>query len=176
MAEVEAIPVRWITWDEIWEYCYQFSSPTMDGQGDLATSKGTLVLWSNGYSMKSKEFSRTEIILRVEQGQQDMYFLSDDRKYKKIHLSGTEEYGYHVLDDPISDTLSPWVQLSVLENTIEGKKSFAISSGWYGLTPEEEKAITKAIRQVHRALSTGASLSVNLNSIFNLSDWVPTLE
>ena len=28
MAEMENIPVRWATWDEIWEYSYQFSSPS----------------------------------------------------------------------------------------------------------------------------------------------------
>lgn len=126
--------------------------------------------------MKSKDVLRIDVILLVEQDQQNMYFLSNNRKYKKIRLSGMEEYEYHVLGDPISDTLSPWVQLSVLENLIEGKKTFALSSKWYGLTPEEEKSITKMIRLVQRALDTGSALSVNLDSIFKLSDWVPILE
>lgn len=126
--------------------------------------------------MNTNDNSLIDVILQVEQNQNDLYFMKDNRKYRKLYLWGTEEEEYHIGDDPISESLSPWVELSVLRNENGEKTSLDISGKWYGLKPDEESAVKALINQVRLALSNGTSLSVKLNLVFNLSEWIPTLE
>lgn len=126
--------------------------------------------------MKSNDMSQMDIILQVEQAERDMYFLKGDLKYKKLYLWGRDEQEYHIKNDPISETLSPWIELLVINQKPEGKTLLDLSFKWYGLKPADENAVRDMIHQVRLALNAGTGLSVNLNRLLDFSDWIPLLE
>ena len=126
--------------------------------------------------MESNSIQQIDLVIQASQSQQDMYFLSNSRKYKTIRLSGKEEEEYYVLDNPVPETLSPWVELSVLDNRTEEKTSLDISSKSYGLKPSEAEALMQFINRIRKSLKMGSSISMSLNSVLDLSEWVIHLE
>ncbi|MEW6085688.1 MAG: hypothetical protein AB1607_13940 [Chloroflexota bacterium] len=121
--------------------------------------------------MKSNKTQSSELILQVEQGRHDMYFIYENRKCKKITLDGYEEEVFYVSDDPNPETLGAWIEFSILDNMVETEGAFEISCKWNGLTRKEEEGVVLLINQTRSALKAGTSLTINLNSIFSLSEW-----
>lgn len=126
--------------------------------------------------MKLNDLQTSDLILRIEQDPQNMYFLQNNHKFRKATLNSYEQEEFFVSDDPIPESLSSWIELSIQEDVIQKKKIFDISYKSNGLTADEKAAIENLINQVRLALKTGMSVSLHLSSFLNLSEWAINLE
>jgi hypothetical protein len=117
------------------------------------------------------------IELRIvrEVGKEDVFFWQSERRSKLLILSGLEEEEFYVSGNPIPESLSPWVEILILEQNTEGKKSFDMSLKWQGLKSEEVEILNDLKNRFRLSVNGMTNVTMDLTSLFNSNEWVITL-
>ncbi len=126
--------------------------------------------------MEKGKLQSIELRVTSDKGQQQVHFWQAGEKYSSLHLWSKDEEEYFVLDHPISETLSSWAELNIIDQEVENDKTFNVIPKWYGLKPLELSFLKNLANQIREAIKDETHLSIDLTSVFDPTHWAITFE
>lgn len=102
--------------------------------------------------------------------QNDLYYLHQKKRYMVLFLFGKEEDEYFVLDNPISETLSPWISIVINGNDLD------IEIKSYGLNALDFQRLNTLRQETGLALKSKSNFDIDVCELFSPEKWHYKLE
>ena len=135
-----------------------------------------LMKLGNDLMAAEQDAQSVKLIVDINEGGKDAFFLRAGEMYKELYLSDPEVEEYYISDDPIPESISGWIKLKIIKHNIDNQNFLELSYRGNGLSPKIVETLEKLKQWAHRELNSGTKNQLDLTPMLNSIGWIIALD